>query len=191
MKRASSSAKKSYCSEARHHHAAALAADLERHAELRLDLERLLDAGKLGFVLVEAAAEERPAGLENMDHAPAVRDLQHIEAELALQHGERLRAGADGDQAVATAVVKERVHLVGAGHGGHHVGDVGEGGLEVARRKAQQLLEDVEAPLRKGRAGIRVHPTPWASAVPRKFFSFQASKERRKRACSKKQKRVY
>jgi hypothetical protein len=131
-----------------HHHAAALAADEERHADLGTDLERLAYAGQLVHILLELAGDEGFAGLEYMHHAPAVRYRQHVEPELPLPRGERLRARADRGKGVARSVVEEGVDFVGAGRLRHQVGDVIKRRLEIGRRQAQQGLQDFEQALR-------------------------------------------
>src|SRR3954462_7081771 len=55
-----------------HHHAAARAANFERHADLRLDAQPLLYAAQLFGVILQLAGEERLAGLVDVDDAATV-----------------------------------------------------------------------------------------------------------------------
>ena len=110
--------------------------------------------GSSSLVLVEPSGHEGLAGLEDVDHAPAVGNLQHVEAELALQRGERLRAGAHRDERIARRVVEEGIDLVRAGGAGDEVADVVQRRFQVARRQAQQRLEQLEQAL--GRCGLLV-----------------------------------
>jgi hypothetical protein len=130
-----------------HHHAAALATPFQRHAELRTDAERLLDALELRGVAVERPGHERLAGLVDMHHAPAVRKLQYVQPQLALQHGQTLRAGREGHQRVALRVVQEGIDLVRGGSFGDQIRDVRQGRAQIPRRNAQQGFEEVELAL--------------------------------------------
>jgi hypothetical protein len=117
-------------------------------------LERLLDPGELGIVLIEPSGHEGLPGLEDVDHAPAVGNLQHVEAELALQRRQRLGTCAHGNERIPCRVVEEGIDLVGAGGAGDKVTDVVQGRLQVSGRQAQQRLEQLEQAL--GRCGLLV-----------------------------------
>jgi hypothetical protein len=73
-----------------HQHTAPLAHDHERHADLRADGERFLDAADLLRVGIETAGEKRLAGAMAPHDAPAVGERQHVEAMLALFGRQRL-----------------------------------------------------------------------------------------------------
>jgi hypothetical protein len=132
-----------------HDHAAPLATHLERYAEVGLDLQCVPDARQLIRVLVDVAIDERFAVLEHANGTAAVRHRQHVEPVLPLQSRKGLRAATDGDQRIACGVVEEGVHLLGARGARDDVANMGQRGLDVARRHLQQLLKNVEQALRK------------------------------------------
>jgi hypothetical protein len=103
--------------------------------------------------VLEPTGDERRALFEHRDDAPPVRHRENVEPALLLLHGERLDAASDRNQAVLCWLVEEGVHLVGAGSASDHVAHPGEGRLHVAGGQCEQLLEDVEQPLGKGRGG--------------------------------------
>jgi hypothetical protein len=121
-----------------HQHAAPAAADVERHADGRAHAERLLDAAQLAALGLQVPGVKGLSAFEYVGGAAAVGQRQHVEAVLALERGQRLRAGADGDQRVALRVVEEGVDLVRAGGAGQEVRDMGERGLEVAGGNPQE-----------------------------------------------------
>ena len=101
-------------------------------------------------VFIELPGHEGFAGLEDVHHAPAVGHGQHIEPELALARGKRLRARAHGDQRIARRVVEEGVDLVCVRSLGDQVGDVSQRRREVGGGQAQQRLEHFHETLRTG-----------------------------------------
>ena len=134
-----------------HHHPAAAAADLERNAELRLDLQTGLDAAQLLAVLIEPARQEGLSGLKNVDDAPAVGNREDVQAELFLEIRKRLRARAKRDERVPRFVVQERVDLVGLQGVRNRIARVCQRRLQLGGRDRQQLFQRCEKPL-----GIRL-----------------------------------
>jgi hypothetical protein len=128
------------------HHASPPLA-IERHRDDRLHAKTFLDAAQLALVGEDVAAVIRRSRAEDFDAAPAIRQRQDVEAELALERRQRLRAGADGHERIARRIEDERVDLVGGEDVGERVGGLRERGLEVGCRHLQQALERVEVTL--------------------------------------------
>jgi hypothetical protein len=68
-----------------HQHAAALPAEFERYTELGADAQGRLHALQFFGILVQRAGDEGFASFVHMHCPPAIRQLQHVEAKLALQ----------------------------------------------------------------------------------------------------------